>query len=112
LEPFRDPGQVRPAPVEQGLQARLVTLREEQQLAATQDYLFIDKGRVDGVVPGDMFQVFRPATAVPGSPSEEVLAELLVVHTRERSATALVIGVRRGDLTSGLPVRLTRKMPS
>lgn len=112
LEAYRDPGQTRPAAVADGLQGRLIGLRDEQDLSAVQDYAFIDQGRAAGVVPGDMFEIFRPAAGEPGTPSEEVLATLLIVHTRERTATGIVVGTRRGDLKSGLPVRLTRKMPS
>ena len=112
LEAYRDPGQTRPAAVADGLQGRLIGLRDEQDLSAVQDFAFIDQGRAAGVVPGDMFEIFRPAAGEPGTPSEEVLATLLIVHTRERTATGIVVGTRRGDLKPGLPVRLTRKMPS
>jgi hypothetical protein len=37
---------------------------------------------------------------------------LLVVHTREHTASVLVIGMSNPALTPGLPVRLIKKMPS
>lgn len=112
LEPFRDPGAVRPVPVEQGLEGTMIGLRDPQWLAGTQDYVFIDKGRSDGIVPGDIFEAYRPASAEPGSPSPQVLAGLLVVHTREHTSTALIVAQTRGDLTPGTLVRLAYKMPS
>ena len=112
LEAFRDAGEVRPAAVAEGLQGRVIDLRDEQQLAGTQDYVFIDQGRATGVVPGDMFEIYRAAAGVPGTASETVLATILIVHTRERSATGLVVSVKRGDLKPGQLVRLTHKMPS
>ncbi|MGH7568241.1 MAG: LysM peptidoglycan-binding domain-containing protein [Gemmatimonadales bacterium] len=112
LEPFKDPGQVRPTPVEQGLQARLIAPRELRPLVSTQQFLFIDKGRAEGVVPGDVFELYTPATGEPGTPSEEVRTTLMVVHTRERSSTALVIGIRNPQVEVGMPVRLIKKMPS
>jgi len=112
LEPFRDPGDVRPVPVEQGLEGAMIGLRDPQWLAGMQDYVFIDKGRSDGIVPGDIFEAYRAASAEPGSASSQVLAGLLVVHTREHSSTALIVAQSRGDLAPGTPVRLAYKMPS
>ena len=112
LEPFRDPGQVRPLAVQQGLEGAVVAPRDLHTLVSQQHYLFIDKGRTDGVVPGDFFEVYRPAAEEPGTASEQVLATLLIVHTRERSATGLVIGLTHPTVTPGLPTRLVKKMPS
>lgn len=112
LEPFRDPGEVRPVPVETGLEGTMIGLRDIQWLAGTQDYVFIDRGRSDGVVPGDLFEAYRTPSPEPGSASPQVLATLQVVHTREHSATALIVGLTRADLRPGTPVRLTHKMPS
>jgi LysM repeat protein len=112
LEPFRDAGQVRPVPVEQGLEGRVIGLRDEQTLVGLQEFVFVDRGRRDGVVPGDVFEVYRPAGTEPGDPSAGPTQTLLIVHTRERSATGMVIGVTRADLKAGTPIRLTRKMPS
>jgi LysM repeat protein len=112
LEPFRDPGDVRPVPVEQGLEGRVIGIRDEQVLVGMQEFVFIDRGRRDGVVPGDVFEAYRPTGDQPGDASAGPIQTLLVVHTRERSATVLVVSVTRGDLTPGTPVRLTRKMPS
>jgi hypothetical protein len=112
LEPFRDAGEVRPVPVEQGLEGRVIGVRDEQVLVGLQEYVFIDRGRRDGVVPGDMFEAYRPPGTEPGDASAGAIQTLLVVHTRERSATVLVVSVTRGDITPGTAVRLTRKMPS
>jgi LysM repeat protein len=112
LEPFRDPGEVRPVPVEQGLDGHVIAVRDEQPLVGLQEFIFIDRGRRDGVVPGDMFEAYRPPGTEEGDASAGPIQSLLVVHTRERSATALVVTVTRGDLRAGTPVRLTRKMPS
>ena len=112
LEPFRDPGEVRPTPVEQGLEARVVGPRDLHALLGQQQFLFIDRGRGEGVTPGDLFEVYRPAVGEPGSSSEQVMATLLIVHTRERSATGLIIGIQHPAIAPGMPVRLIRKMPS
>ena len=112
LEPFKNPGEVRPTPVEQGLAGKLIGGRDERSIANAQQFFFIDKGRSEGVVPGDVFEVYRPAAGELGSPSEEVRAVLMIVHTREHSSTALVLEINHPGLDAGLPVRLIKKMPS
>ena len=112
LEPFRDPGQVRPVPVAQGLEGKLIAPRDARVIAGAQQYFFIDKGRRDGVTPGDVFEVYQPAAGAIGTASEEVRAVLMVVHTRERSATGLLIQIVHPGLDRDMPVRLIRKMPS
>jgi hypothetical protein len=112
LEPFKNPGQVRPTPVEQGLTGRLLAARDDRPIAGAQQFFFIDKGRADGVVLGDVFEVFRPAQGTLGTASEEVRAVVMVVHTREHSATALILQLIHPNLDPGLPVRLIKKMPS
>jgi len=66
LEPFRDPGQVRPTPVEQGLTGKLVAPRDPHPIAGAQQFFFIDKGRRDGVTLGDVFEVVKPAPRLRG----------------------------------------------
>lgn len=112
LEPFKNPGEVRPTPVEQGLAGRLIASRDDRRIAGAQQFFFIDKGRADGVVPGDVFEVYRPAAGELGSASEDVRAVMMIVHTRERSATGLLLQIMHPGLTPGLPVRLIKKMPS
>ncbi len=112
LEPFKNPGEVRPTPVEQGLAGRLLASRDVHWIAGAQQFFFIDKGRAEGVALGDVFEVFSPASGLPGSPSEEVRAVLMIVHTREHSATGLIVQISNPALDAGLPVRLIKKMPS
>jgi LysM repeat protein len=112
LEPFKDPGMARPTPVEQGLVGKLIEPRDPHPIAGAQQYFFIDKGREEGVTLGDVFEIYRPAAGVPGSPSEEIRAVMMIVHTREHSATGLLLQIMHPGLDSGLPVRLIKKMPS
>jgi len=112
LEPFRDPGQVRPTPVEKGMLAKLLEARDLHPIAGAQQYFFIDKGRRDGVALGDVFEVYKPAEGYLGSASEEIRAVMMIVHTRERSSTGLLIQITHPGLDVGLPVRLIKKMPS
>jgi LysM repeat protein len=112
LEPFKDPGLVRPTPVERGLEGQVVAARDFHEVQTPQQILFINRGRVEGVTPGDVFEVFKPASGLPGSASEEVLMVIEIVHTRDRSASGLVINIIHPGVRPGMPVRLVRKMPS
>ena len=112
LEPFRDPGQVRPTPVAKGLTGKLLGPRDPHPIAGAQQFYFIDKGRRDGVTIGDIFEVYKPAQGFAGAASEEVRAVMMIVHTRERSATGLLLQISNPALERGLPVRLVKKMPS
>jgi hypothetical protein len=112
LEPFKDPGDVRPADVDQGLQGHLIDMRDSHVLASVQQVVFLDKGRADGVALGDVFEAYRPASGEVGSRSEEVRVQLLVAHTREHTSSAIVIGMSNPALNPGMPARLIKKMPS
>jgi hypothetical protein len=112
LEPFRNPGQVRPTPVEQGLAGKLLEARDPHPIAGAQQFFFIDKGRSEGVSLGDVFELFKPAAGFVGAASEEVRAVLMVVHTREHSSTGLLLQIIHPGLDPGMPVRLIKKMPS
>ena len=112
LEPFKDPGEVRPADVDQGLQGHLIEMRDQHVLATVQQVVFLDKGRADGVALGDVFEAYRPASGEIGARSEEVRVQLLVAHTREHTSSAIVIGMSNPQLIPGMPVRLIKKMPS
>ncbi|HYL57060.1 MAG TPA: hypothetical protein VEU73_15935, partial [Gemmatimonadales bacterium] len=112
LEPFKDPGQVRPTAVEEGLEGTVIAERDIHVLAGPQQIVFINRGREEGVTPGDVFVAFRPASGVPGSSSEQVQIWLEVVHTRDHSASGLILNIEHPNLVPGMPVRLVRKMPS
>src|SRR2546425_2092517 len=68
LEPFKDPGDLRPTPIEQGLGARVINQRDLHAITITQQVVFLSRGRADGVVPGDVFEVY---TGQAGTPSQE-----------------------------------------
>jgi LysM repeat protein len=112
LEPFKDPGQVRPTLVEQGLEGLVIAARDVHVLPGPQQIVFINRGRAEGVSPGDVFEVFKPATGVPGTSSEQVQMTIEIVHTRDHSSSGLVLNIDRPHLIPGMPVRLIRKMPS
>jgi LysM repeat protein len=112
-EKFTPAGAVRAVPVEKGITARLLGGPARQELKAPQMVVFLDKGRQDGVAPGDLFEIRRtPERLSDGSIRvDEVMATLQVVHVRERSATARLLNIVSPDIISGLEVRQVAKLP-
>ena len=100
-------------PVADGVRGQLLGGLGRQELKAPQMVVFIDKGRSDGVAPGDLFEARRQPARLPDGTLRvsEVMAEFQVVHVGERSATARVLNVLSPDLPPGTEVRQTAKLP-
>jgi hypothetical protein len=109
LEKFRDPGLVEPRPAEGGMTARVIDLRDPRPVPNVQDVVFIDAGRQQGVEAGDVFEVIGPSPT-PGAPPVPY-ATLQIVHTRERSASGVIVEISRPGIQPGQAARLIRKMP-
>ncbi len=109
LEPFKDPGEVRPTPIDDGLRGHVINERDLHTLSLTQQVIFIDRGRADGVMTGDVFEAY---TGQVGTPSKERHVLLEIVHTREHSSSGLILTIDNPQVYPGLPARLVRKMPS
>jgi hypothetical protein len=113
-EKFRDPGNVRPVPISDGVRGTVLGHRDRQPLTGPQDVLFLDKGRKDGVALGDLFELRqsprpRPAAATVVS---EVMATVQIVHVGDRTATARVVSVIQPDIRPGTEARQIAKLPS
>jgi LysM repeat protein len=104
---------VKAVPVSDGVHATLLGGPRRQDLKAPQMVLFLDKGKQDGVARGDLFEIRRhPERLDDGTMRvNEVMATLQVVHVREHSATAIVLGVVSPDIKSGVSVVQTAKLP-
>jgi chemotaxis protein MotB len=55
-------------------------------LVARQNVVYLDRGREDGLRPGDFLEVFRISSGLP----RRVVGELKVLSTEDRTATALI----------------------
>jgi LysM repeat protein len=113
LEKFGEPGSAKATPVSEGVRARLLGGSGRQDLKAPQMIVFLDKGRKDGVAPGDLFEMRRrPERLDDGTIRiDDVMATLQVVHVRERSATARLLNVISPDITPGTEARQVAKLP-
>ncbi|KPJ92461.1 MAG: hypothetical protein AMS18_07360 [Gemmatimonas sp. SG8_17] len=114
LERFDDPGDVVPVPVENGAMGEIIELRDPAPFVGQQAIVFIDLGRSDGVVLGDVFEVLRqrdPEMVASGQ-AWDVVAIMHIVHVRDLSASGFMMNVFDTPIGNGDPVRLIRKMPS
>jgi len=113
LEKFGDAGSAKATPVADGVRARLLGGSGRQDLKAPQMVVFLDKGRNDGVSPGDLFEIRRqPGRLSDGAIRiDEVMATLQVVHVRERTATARLLNVMSPDIAPGNEARQVAKLP-
>ncbi len=113
-EKFSDGGTSRAQPVQNGVVGKVLAQRETRELKHPQNYLFIDKGKTDGVARGDVFEVRRDPSARLGASDtvDELMAVLQVVHVRDRSATVKVLNVISPDISPGTRVVQVGKLPN
>src|SRR5207237_228681 len=86
--------------------------RDLHVLAGPQQIIFINRGRAEGVSPGDVFEAFKPAAGLPGTSSEQVQVVVEIVHTRDHSSSGLILNIDHPNLVPGMPVRLIREIAS
>ena len=86
-EKFTPSGDAHAAPVTEGVQAKFIGGPGRQDLKAPQMVVFLNKGREDGVAPGDLFEIRRRAERLPDGRQliNEVMATLQVVHVRDHT---------------------------
>lgn len=111
LEPFHNPGDVLPVPIENGATGEIIDVRDIHSVRQQQDIVFINLGRLDGVSLGDVFEVFTEQKDDQLLGGEEPIALISIVHVRNRSASGFVVNVMDLGVDKGAPVRLVRKMP-
>ncbi len=114
LEAYADGGNARAVPVADGVEGRVIGWQDRMDLTTPQKYLFLDRGRKDGLAKGDLVELRRkPGLLKDGTvATDEPIALLQVVHVRDRSATAIVLTERYGDIPVGTRARQVAKLPS
>jgi hypothetical protein len=101
-------------PVADGIDAKVVQARSKNVLTEQQTILFLDKGRADGVAPGDIFELWRTpeerwdAAATVAEP----MARLQIVRVGDRSSSALVVRVISADIKPGTTAKQVAKLPN
>ena len=113
-EKFQAAGNRQAIPVADGVAARVLGSPQTQTLYGPQDVMFLDKGRSDGVAPGDIFEIRRSQErrddGVMSTP--DVMAVLQVVRVGDRTATARVLRVVSPSILAGTESRQVARLPS
>lgn len=112
VSPFAFNSNRHPEPVTaNAIEANVLRMRDNNELAAPQGVLFLDKGAEDGVQLGDVFQIYLPAGSGADAMDQDQ-GRVLVVNTRSHSCTGVIIGLYRPDISSRSAARQVRRMPS
>jgi nucleoid-associated protein YgaU len=113
-EKFTPSGESHAVPVTEGVQATFLGGIGRQDLKAPQMVVFLNKGREDGVAPGDLFEIRRRAERLSDGRQliNEVMATMQVVHVRDHTATARLINILSPDIPPGTDARQVAKLPS
>jgi LysM domain-containing protein len=113
-EKFTPSGEAHAVPVTEGVRATFIGGPGRQDIKAPQMVVFLNKGREDGVAPGDLFEIRRRAERLPDGRQliNEVMATLQVVHVRDHTATARLINILSPDIPPGTDARQVAKLPS
>jgi len=113
-EKFTPSGEAHAVPVTEGVHATFLGGPGRQELKAPQMVVFLDKGRQDGVAPGDLFEIRRRPARLPDGRQliNDVMATLQVVHVREHTATARLLNILSPDIQPGADARQVAKLPS
>ncbi|HEV8243357.1 MAG TPA: OmpA family protein [Nitrospirales bacterium] len=96
----------------------IVDFKEQRQIIASLDVLYIDKGELDGVALGDRFSVIRPGRrqSATAKTLDLTVGEVKVVGLQAHTATAYVMksaeGLERGDIVNRLPAPPPKTEPA
>jgi LysM repeat protein len=114
LESFTAGSARRAVPVSDGIRGALIGGLGRQDLKEPQMVVFINKGREDGVAPGDLFEVRRRPQRLPDGTVRvnELMATLQIVHVRDHTATGILLNVISPDIPPGTEVLQVAKLPS
>jgi hypothetical protein len=106
--------EARAVPVTEGVRATFLGGPGRHEMKVPQMVVFLDKGREDGVAPGDLFEIRRTARRLPdgGQLIDDVMATLQVVHVRGHTATARLLNILSPDIAPGTGARQVAKLPS
>jgi len=113
-EKFTSSSEAHAVPVTDGIHATFLGGPGRQDLKVPQMVVFLDKGRQDGVAPGDMFEIRRHPERLPDGRQliNDVMATLQVVHVRDHTATARLLNILTPDIPPGADAWQVAKLPS
>ena len=107
----RDTSVVRPTPVANGQVGRVLWVASTALLPSLQHHVVISLGSSSGLKPGDQVTLFTPGSADSVSRSASDAGVATVLRVSPRAATALIIRQSRAAIETGMPVRVSAKLP-
>jgi hypothetical protein len=114
LEAFPVQTKDRAMPITDGVEASVLGWQGQGDLLQPQKYIFLDRGRAEGVALGDLFEVRGPSGGYYADGTAKVdreLGKLQVVHVREHSATAIIYGLTYANIGRGARAKQVAKLP-
>jgi len=96
----------------------IVDFKEQRQIIASLDVLYIDKGERDGVALGDRFSVIRPGRrqSATAKTLDLTVGEVKIVGLQAHTSTAYVVksaeGLERGDVVNRLLLPPSQAQPA
>lgn len=114
LERFTPAGNARAVPVSDGISAEVVTKRSETVLAEPQSVVYLDKGRADGVAPGDVFELWSTPTERwdAATTVAQPIARVQIVRVGEHTSSGLLVNIISADITPGTRARQVARLPN
>jgi hypothetical protein len=113
------PKDVSPLPVEKSNQGCIVALKQSNTSATEYKVVYIDKGLANGIMPGDVFEIYRSGTKAsdPDRGGKNILPELVigqlqVLSARNNTSAAVIINSKVEDIVVGEKIRLIKQVPT
>lgn len=112
------PKNVKPLPVQKSHDGYIVALREPELAATTYKVAYIDKGLADGIMPGDVFEIYRVQKDYPDPDHggqvrlpDLVVGAVQVLAARNNTASAYISASTVENIKAGETIRLIKKVP-
>jgi LysM repeat protein len=112
-EPYVPGPMSQAVPATDTLRGAVLGARSRRELKMPQTHLFINLGRENGVMPGDLVEI-RRRPGIRGAAAvsiDELMAWGQVVRAGARSATVLLLHVESPDIAPGTPVYRVAALP-
>lgn len=93
-------------PVTEPVKGVIVAVKNKEHISVTHEVAFIDAGRSQGIMPGDIFDVYHPRR---GHAPETVVGALQVLSVQQETATAYLVASATTDIHVGDPIRLSQR---
>ncbi len=113
------PKDVKPLPVQKSNEGCIVALKQSNAAATEYKIVYIDKGLTEGIMPGDVFEIYRSGAkaADPDRGGKNLLPELVigqlqVLAVRNNTSSAFISNSTVEDIKVGEKIRLIKQVPT